>query len=98
MVLLGVLDAIAGAPVEELVARGRFHHQWLPDRVDVEPEALQGQVEALQQMGHDIRRTGRPYGNLQAIVWARRNGAVTAASDPRGIGLAVVTTPVSAQQ
>jgi gamma-glutamyltranspeptidase/glutathione hydrolase len=91
MVLLGLLDAIAGRPVDEWVARGRFHHQYLPDRIEIEPGALPDEVvQALRLKGHGIRQLEEPYGNMQAIVWDLRSGEVTAASDPRGIGSSMV--------
>ena len=91
MVLLGLLDAVAGRPVDEWVARGRFHHQYLPDRIEIEPGALPDEViQALRLMGHRIRQLEEPYGNMQAIAWDQRSGEVTAASDPRGIGSSVV--------
>ncbi|MGB5493425.1 MAG: gamma-glutamyltransferase, partial [Sedimenticolaceae bacterium] len=87
MVLLGLLDAIDGRPVEEWVARGRFHHQHLPDRIDIEPGALGTElIRDLERRGHQVRQLDDPYGNMQAILWDRRSGEVTAASDPRGIG------------
>jgi gamma-glutamyltranspeptidase/glutathione hydrolase len=95
MVLLGLLDAIDGRPVADWVARGRFHHQYMPDRVEVEPAALGDEVlGALRQKGHRIRQLDEPYGNMQAISWDRVSGEVAAASDPRGIGRSVVV-PVS---
>ncbi len=87
MVLLGLLDAIDGRPVEEWVAGGRFHHQHLPDRIDIEPGALGTEVIGdLERRGHQVRQLDDTYGNMQAILWDRRSGEVTAASDPRGIG------------
>ena len=95
MVLLGLLDAIDGRPVADWVARGRFHHQYMPDRIEVEPAAIGDEVlGALRQKGHRIRQLEGPYGNMQAISWDRVSGEVTAASDPRGIGRSVVV-PVS---
>ena len=91
MVLLGLLDAIDGRPVADWVARGRFHHQYMPDRVEVEPAVFGDEVlDALRQKGHRIRQLEGPYGNMQAISWDRVSGEVTAASDPRGIGRSVV--------
>lgn len=91
MVLLGLLDAAEGADVAQIVARGRFHHQYLPDRIDVEPGALADAVlDELQRLGHRIRRLDAPYGNMQAVAWEPGTGRVSAASDPRGIGRAAV--------
>jgi len=96
MVLLGLLDAVDGRSVEDIVSRGRFHHQFLPDRIEVEPAALSDEVIAeLQFKGHQVRQLNDPYGNMQAIAWDLRSGRVSAASDPRAIGTSAVV-PLSA--
>ncbi len=95
MVLHGILDSVAERPLREWIARGRFHHQYLPDRIELEPDALNvWTVDALKRKGHRIRQLDDDYGNMQAIVWNRRTGRVEAASDPRGVGLGLVM-PVS---
>jgi gamma-glutamyltranspeptidase/glutathione hydrolase len=92
MVLLGVLDLVEGVPITAVVERGRFHHQYLPDRIDLEPGALpDAVVAALEARGHQVRRLDAPYGNMQVVEWDRASGTVRAASDPRGIGLGSVT-------
>jgi gamma-glutamyltranspeptidase/glutathione hydrolase len=91
MVLQGILAATEGAPVEEWVSRPRIHHQYLPDRVQFEPAALNPDSEALLvTKGHALERQERPFGNMQAIWWDRTAGTLSAASDPRGIGGALV--------
>ena len=95
MVLHGILDTVAERPLQDWIARGRFHHQYLPDRIELEPDALDvWTVDALRRTGHQIRQLDDPYGNMQAITWNRRTGRVEAASDPRGVGLGLVV-PVS---
>lgn len=91
MVLLGILDWTQGASVAQIVAQPRYHHQYLPDRVEFEPDAFTAQEQSqLQAMGHTLEPVTRLYGNMQAVVWEREGGVVQAASDPRGIGEAVV--------
>jgi gamma-glutamyltranspeptidase/glutathione hydrolase len=91
MVLLAVLDAVHGrGDVHDWVARPRFHHQYLPDRVQHEPGAFtEAQAARLRALGHALDRIGR-YGNMQALVWDRTADRVEAASDPRGEGEAAV--------
>jgi gamma-glutamyltranspeptidase / glutathione hydrolase len=91
MVLLGILEFARGEPPESWVTRPRFHHQFLPDQVEYEAEALsQSVIEALQARGHVLKAVGSPYGNMQAVLWDRRDGSVRAAADPRGLGAAEV--------
>ena len=97
MVLLGLLEAIDGRPLHEIVAHRRLHHQYLPDRIEVEPGALtEDALAELRSRGHAIRQLDETYGNMQAVAWDLRSGAVTAASDPRGIGRGEVITEVPA--
>ena len=94
MVLHATLAFAEGAGARAMVARPRFHHQYLPDEVQHEPGAFAPAVAArLRALGHRLREVG-PYGNMQAVVWNRRAGTVEAASDPRGIGTARVRPAV----
>jgi gamma-glutamyltranspeptidase/glutathione hydrolase len=57
----------------------RIHHQWIPDRLDIEKS--QAQDNALIEMGHKVRVT-----DDHAVVQAAsrtRDGRVRGASDPR---------------
>lgn len=91
MVLNGVLAAIDGAGAEALVEAPRFHHQYLPDRIDAEPGMFDPSQRAeLERRGHVVVEQEDRYGNMQVVVWDRRNDEVTAASDPRGVGQASV--------
>ncbi len=93
MVLLGTLDFAAGEPAETWVSRPRFHHQYLPDEIEHEPDALEGAREGLRRRGHRLKDLQREYGDMQAILWTF-DGVVQAASDPRGGGLArVISLP-----
>jgi len=91
MVMLAVLDALEGKSPQQWVSEPRYHHQYLPDAVQAEPVYV-GTEEARQLMlkGHKVESTGRPYGNMQAILWDTKLGIVDAASDPRGVGVALV--------
>ena len=91
MVLLGLLEVVDGKDVRTWVRRPRFHHQYLPDVIQLEPGALDEDLKAaLMNMGHRLDEKSRPWGNMQAVHWNRRAGKVEAASDPRGGGSAMV--------
>lgn len=64
--ILNVVDYGMGA--QDAVDEGRFHHQWLPDRVTYERHALSPDtVEILRGMGHTMQEGG-PQGVAEVIV------------------------------
>jgi gamma-glutamyltranspeptidase/glutathione hydrolase len=90
-VLLGILDIADGKEPQSWVSRPRFHHQYLPDEIEYEEDALSEALQMqLRDMGHTLTPVDMPYGNMQAILLNKRSGKVQAASDPRGIGMAKV--------
>lgn len=95
MVLLSVLDFIEGKTAQHIVAAPRFHHQYLPDEVQVENQGFEdAQLDALIERGHRIKMLNRQYGDMQLITVNKQTKQVQAASDPRGEGLAI-SQPVS---
>jgi gamma-glutamyltranspeptidase/glutathione hydrolase len=87
MVMLGMLEHIDQKPVGDWVGRSRFHHQYLPDVIQHEPNTFSAaEINALESKGHILKNRGREYGNMQAILWDKKTGTVTAASDPRAFG------------
>ncbi|MEM7206305.1 MAG: gamma-glutamyltransferase [Pseudomonadota bacterium] len=91
MVLLAALDFHAGGDADSMVSLPRFHHQYLPDKIFYEREAMNAEMVAdLEARGHTLEEASRTWGNMHAIVWNTRQNVVEAASDPRGIGLAKV--------
>jgi len=97
MVLLGVLSYAAGEAPAQWVATPRYHHQYLPDEVLYEPKAFDAEARgALEARGHTLRLSNRDYGNMHAVAWDLVSGELSAASDPRGEGAAVVWQPASA--
>lgn len=91
MVLLSILEMAQGGEPQAWVTRPRFHHQFLPDEVQFEPDALADSVrEQLAKMGHTLSSAEQTFGNMQAVFWNRRTGEVSAASDPRGSGRAEI--------
>lgn len=91
MVLLSALGFEQGKTAEELVAIPRFHHQYLPDVVQFEPAALSRDEELeLQWLGHQLKQQENPYGNMQVVIKEKQSRKLSAASDPRVLGQAVV--------
>ncbi len=88
-VLLAALSFEQGGDAGVLVGSPRFHHQFLPDRIELEPGRFsEDLVLELQWLGHEVQVREHSWGNMQAVVWDKRDGRVEAASDPRGIGSA----------
>jgi len=93
MVLLGVLGYADGLDAQAVAALPRYHHQWSPDGIGTERDALpEAVVEALRAMGHTVvtpkdaadgRRSSDAWGNLQTVEWDRASGDVRAGTDPR---------------
>ena len=87
MVLLGALAWMDGADAEGIVGLPRVHHQYIPDSVSFEAGAMDEELQAaLNELGHELRESSRPWGNMQAITLDYTNGTLTAASDPRRNG------------
>jgi gamma-glutamyltranspeptidase/glutathione hydrolase len=91
MVLLAILDMAAGHGPNSWVSLPRFHHQYLPDVIQYEQDALSEPVRtALRARGHRLQALDDRYGNMQALYWGFAANRLEAASDPRGIGAARV--------
>ncbi|WP_018994483.1 gamma-glutamyltransferase [Thioalkalivibrio sp. ALJ2] len=87
MVLHGILGVVEGLDAEAIVEQPRYHHQYLPDRVEHETSAFDMETRGqLVSRGHRLVPQVRPFGDMQAILWERGEGRLEAASDPRGEG------------
>lgn len=87
MVLQGVLDYVdqPQRDLERMVVAPRYHHQYLPDRIEIEPQGFDATlVQALEARGHKVEVGGRKWGNMQAVYLDKKSGKVTTAGDPRG--------------
>jgi gamma-glutamyltranspeptidase/glutathione hydrolase len=82
-VIVNVLDF--GMNVQDAVNFPRFHHQWLPDELRMEPGYSPDTVALLQQRGYTVRRVNAQ-GEAAAIHWG--NGWLEGAPDPRTEGTA----------
>jgi gamma-glutamyltranspeptidase/glutathione hydrolase len=91
-VLLGILGYDDGLTAQQVAAKPRFHHQWLPDVISAEPDALDADtVATLQAMGHTINAGEGRWGNLQTVAWDRIADTLSGGSDPRNpVGKAAV--------
>ena len=93
MVLLGMLGYADGLDAPQVAALKRYHHQWWPDVVDTERDALPGDVvAALRAMGHVVtvpgednqgRRSSDAWGNMNTVLWDKRGNTLSGGSDPR---------------
>lgn len=90
-VLLAVIEYERAPDVDlaRLVAMPRYHHQYWPDRLEVEPQGFSDAWRAaMTARGHTIQTVRRQWGNMQAVFKAKRDGLAQSASDPRGEGVA----------
>ena len=92
MVLLGILGYDAGLDAQQVAALPRYHHQWMPDSIGIEKDALPADTVAkLRAMGHAVtvpgekagERSSDAGGNLQTVEWNLSTGRLSAGSDPR---------------
>ena len=83
-VLLGILGYDAGLDAQEVAALPRIHHQWMPDVISAEPDALDADsIAALEAMGHTVNAGEGTWGNLQTVAWDKRANAMSGGTDPR---------------
>jgi gamma-glutamyltranspeptidase / glutathione hydrolase len=90
MVLFGIMDYLNQQKVDllNIVTAPRYHHQWWPDVVEIEPESFSSEWRAtLEAKGHSLRPAGRKWGNMQAVFKSSVDGVAMAASDPRGFDM-----------
>ena len=82
-IVLGVTEY--GLTGREAVNLPRMHHQWLPDRVSLEPAGVVTDIpkavgddvlDALRAMGHEVVRAAERQGDAHSIWIAARRNAV----------------------
>jgi gamma-glutamyltranspeptidase/glutathione hydrolase len=73
--------------LESTTVLPRFHHQYYPDHVEIEPGAFtQLLSEGLVKKGHIIQTMKRKYGNMQVVAYDKDQNRVFALTDPRYSG------------
>lgn len=91
MLALAILKYQQGADARMIVSQRRFHHQYIPDEIQFELNALTDEEQkTLLSKGHTLNELSRNYGNMHAIIWDKNTHMIDAASDPRGEGLAII--------
>jgi len=88
--LLTILDVVDyGMDVQAAVSAPRFHHQWVPDTLFVEPGTPQDVIDGLERRGHAVELESRTWSAAEAIVVDPQTGVHMGGSDPRRDGLAL---------
>ena len=77
--IVNVIDH--GMNLAEATAAPRMHHQWYPDRLQLETGFSPDTWRLLEVMGHDVVGTSASMGSLQSV--AIKNDVFRGASDPR---------------
>jgi len=85
-ILMGVVDF--GLDIQEAVNAPRFHHQWLPDAIDVEDRLSLDTMNLLRSKGHTLK-AAHFWGDGECIMVDPNTGERLGASDGRNNGKAV---------
>jgi gamma-glutamyltranspeptidase/glutathione hydrolase len=88
-VLQGVVDY--GMDIQQAVAAPRFHHQWLPDYIQIEPGFSPDTIKLLTERGHSFVRKDVPdfhnaqgyWGDAECIMIDQKTGERLGGQDPR---------------
>jgi len=74
--------------VQAAVDAPRIHHQWMPDRLQMESGFSPDTIELLKARGHNLA-VGASIGDCDAIAVDPRSGDLLGAADSRHAGKAV---------
>lgn len=90
MVILASLAFYEGAEAQQIVDIPRYHHQYLPDRIQYEADAFSlATIQYLENLGHKTVAHKSTWGNMHIVIKDKKTGRVTAAADQRGLGKAI---------
>jgi gamma-glutamyltranspeptidase / glutathione hydrolase len=93
-VLETIVDVVDfGMNAQEAIDAPRFHHQWLPDRIDYEKYGLSADTTAeLERRGHTLR-VGGGQGVAQVIVFNAKEDVLEGGTDGRAADGGAVGVP-----
>ena len=85
-IITGVLQTIVniidhGMNIAEAAAAPRMHHQWYPDRLQLEPGFSPDTIRILQERGHEVIDSTYSMGSTQTVSF--QDGLFRGASDTR---------------
>jgi gamma-glutamyltranspeptidase/glutathione hydrolase len=76
--------------MQEAVNAPRFHHQWLPDYIRMEPNSFQDTlINQLKEKGYSINETQSPIIGIVDGILVLEDGSLEGGADPRGDDTAV---------
>ncbi len=97
MVLLAIVNFVDDKQIDPgaIVRNPRFHHQHLPDQIEIEPDSFhEEQISGLRLKGHRVRIAAQKWGNMQLIFFNKETHHSFIANDPRG---ATTVAPLAQQ-
>ena len=87
-VIVNVIDF--GMNIQQAIDAPRFHHQWMPDRIQFEPLGMNRDTRAaLERKGHVFAEKPGNMGDAEGVMIDARTGMRLGASDPRSGGVPV---------
>ena len=91
-VLLTILNVIDfGMNIQDAIDFPRFHHQWLPDRIQYEKNGVSPDtLLLLQQRGHATAENPFGQGVVQGILWNKADKLLEGGSDRRALDGAAI--------
>jgi gamma-glutamyltranspeptidase/glutathione hydrolase len=91
MVMLAILDWIENKSVEQSVNHLRIHHQYLPNLLQIEPDAINSDaIYDLMERGHEIEELENNFGNMYAAAKKYQENIYSGAADFRGVGSVLI--------
>jgi gamma-glutamyltranspeptidase/glutathione hydrolase len=75
--------AEGGLNIQQAVDAPRFHHQYLPDKLYLEPGFSEETIDGLRAQGYDLAIKGRHWSNGECIAIDRKTGELLGGQDHR---------------